>query len=134
MKLSKEEKKYIVSEYLRNISHILDKEYQKRVWIRGEGPECQAFDDAVCDFFDIGEPILDDYKDFEITNVQHHLLVQFQDKFRVFSDENDSPQEFIDTPEWGEIMEMAKEVLEAFNYQKKIPYSPKFVYILDYAR
>ena len=118
MKLNNEEKKYILSEYLRNISHIPDKEYQKRVWIRGEGPECQAFDDAVCDFFDIGEPILDDYKDFKITDSQYELLIKFRDEFREFSRKYNLPQEFIDTPEWEKIMETAKEVLKVFNYQK----------------
>jgi hypothetical protein len=29
------------------------------------------------------------------------------------------PQLFIDTPEWGKIMEMAKEVLKAFNFHKE---------------
>jgi hypothetical protein len=58
VKLSKEEKKHTLNEYIRIISHIQDRDYQKRVWIRGEGPECQAFDDAVCDFFDIGEALL----------------------------------------------------------------------------
>jgi len=39
LKLTEEDKKYILYEHLRNISHIASKEYQKRVWIRGEGPE-----------------------------------------------------------------------------------------------
>ncbi len=64
-----------------------------------EGPECQAFDDAVCDFFDIGDPILDDYRDFSITEDQCSLLKKLRDNFRVFTDENDSPEEFIDTLE-----------------------------------
>lgn len=107
-----------MNEFLRLISHIGDKEYQKRVWIRNEGPECQAFDDAVCDFFDIGEPILNDYQSFNISEVQYQLLKQLQDEFEVFSDENDFPEEFIDTPEWAEIVKMANEVLKAFSYTK----------------
>ena len=119
MKLNNEEKKYTFSEYLRHISHIPDKEYQRRVWIRGEGPECQAFDDAVCDFFDIGDPILDDYKEFEITESQYDLLIKFHEEFRKFSRTHNLPEEFIDTPEWERIMNSAKEVLKAFNYKKK---------------
>jgi hypothetical protein len=106
----------MLSEFLRHIAHIPDKEYQRRVWIRNEGPECQAFDDAVCDFFDIGEPILDEYKDFGITDVQYQLLTKFRTVFREFTDEHDLPEEFMESPEWRGIMGMAKEILEAFHY------------------
>jgi hypothetical protein len=98
---------------------MTDKEYQTRVWIHAKGPECQAFGDAVCDFFDIGDPILDQYKDFGLTDKQYQLLKKFRDAFRIFSDDNDFPELFIHTPEWTKITEMAKEVLKAFNYQKK---------------
>ena len=113
-----EDKKYTLSEFLRHLSHMQDKEYQRRTWIRNEGPECQAFDDAVCDFFDIGDPVLDDYKNFGITEIQYNLLKKFRKEFKAFSDENDWPEEFIDTPEWERIMSLAKGVLKAFDYQK----------------
>ena len=119
MNLSKQERQYMLHEYLRMVSHLVDKEYQMRVWIRNEGPECQAFDDAVCDFFDIGDPILDKYKEFEISVVQFGLLKNLRDEFEKFSDNNDLPQLFIDTPEWTKITLMAKRVLEAFNYQNQ---------------
>jgi hypothetical protein len=114
-----ENKKNILHEFLRHLSHIQDKEYQRRIWIRNEGPECQAYDDAVCDFFDIGDPILDDYKSFEITKIQYKVLKKFRDEFRIFANNNDFPEEFIDTPEWERIMRLAKEVLKTFGYQKK---------------
>ena len=116
MSLSEEEKQYTLNEYLRHISHLQDREYQKRIWIRNEGPECQAFDDAVCDYFDIGDPILENYNDFGITESQYRVLNKLRDEFKIFADENDFPEEFIDTPEWGKIMNLAKEVLKAFNY------------------
>ncbi len=119
MNLSEEQKNYMLKEYLRHISHMQDIEYQIRVWIKNEGPECQAFDDAVCDFFDIEDPILEDYKNFGISEIQYSLLKNFRDKFRAFSNENDRPFEFIETPEWVKIMQSAKEVLRAFNYNKE---------------
>ncbi|MBI2742622.1 MAG: hypothetical protein HYX48_01745 [Chlamydiales bacterium] len=118
MNLSNDEKKYILDEYLRHISHFLDGDYQKRVWILREGPECQAFDDAVCDFFDIGEPILEDYKNFGITEMQHALLLKLHDEFRKFSETHDMPENFLSTQEWNKIKGLARDVLIAFNYRK----------------
>lgn len=120
MGLTSEDRKYILKEHLRNISHISDKEYQKRIWIKGEGPEVDDFDETCCNFFGDGDPILENYKEFGLTEVQYHLLKKFRDEFRAFSDENYWPPKFIDTPEWSRIVNLAKEVLKAFNYQKPI--------------
>lgn len=98
---------------------MFNKEYQKRVWILGEGPECDDFDETYCNFFGGGDPLIENYKDFGITDSQYYLLKKFRDAFRDFSDENDFPKLFIDTPEWGKITEMAKEVLRAFNFHKE---------------
>ena len=114
-----ENKKCILNEFLRHLSHMQDKDYQARIWIKNEGPECQAFDDAVCDFFDIGDPILDDYKSFGITKAQYKLLKKFRKEFKEFSNENDFPEEFIETLEWKRIVHLAKDILKAFDYQKK---------------
>lgn len=116
--LDDKNKKYVLSEFLRHLSHIQDKAYQRRIWIKNEGPECQAFDDAVCDFFDIGDPILENYKEYRITLEQYQILKNFRDQFEIFSDSHNYPEQFIDTPEWAEIMAMAKEVLKAFNYKR----------------
>ncbi len=112
--LNDEDRKYILNQFLINISGISDKEYQKRVWIQGEGPECDDFDETVCHFFDDGDPILDKYKEFGITDDQYHLLKKFRDNFESFSDDNHWPPEFIDSPEWEKIMKQAKEILTAF--------------------
>jgi hypothetical protein len=109
-------RKEVVKGFLHNLYRISNKEYQKRVWIRGAGPECHDFDEAVNDFFGDGDPILENYRIYGLSQVQYQLLKKFRDKFRVFSDENDWPPEFIDSPEWAEIMDLAKEVLKAFNF------------------
>ena len=54
--LTEEDKKYILNEFLINISHISNKEYQRRIWIKGEGPECGDFDEAICPFSDLLGP------------------------------------------------------------------------------
>ena len=123
MRLTEEDKKYILNEFLRSISHISDKEYQKRVWIRGEGPEVDDFDETICSFFDDGDPILERYKEYGITESQYQLLIKFRNVFEKFIDGPRPylPQDFIDTLEWARIMEMANEVLVAFDCKKSAP-------------
>jgi hypothetical protein len=116
--LTDEARKKIINQHLKNIHHISDKEYQRRVWIRGEGAECDDFDETVNYFFGEMDSILDEYKKFRITDSQYHILKKFRDKFRTFSDEHSYEPAFIDTPEWNEIAEMAKQVLIAFDYKK----------------
>jgi hypothetical protein len=115
-------RKQILTSCLEIIDGISDKEYQKRIWVRGEGPEIDDFDETVCNFFQDGNGIIQNYKDFGITDEQYHLLVEFRDEFEAFchgpAQRYYLPQEFIDTPEWNKITEMAKEVLKAFNYKK----------------
>lgn len=108
----------ILQSFLDNLFRISSKEYQNRVWIQGKGPEVHDFDEAVCDFFGDGDPILKNFKDFGLSEDQFNLLKKFRDEFKSFADNNDWPPEFIDTPEWTKITEMAKEVLTVFNYKK----------------
>lgn len=114
-----EDRQYTLNEFLRHVSHITDLAYQRRIWIRNEGPECQAFDDAVCDFFDIGDPILSNYKKFGITEIQYNSLIRLRQQFKDFTDTHDCPEDFIDTPEWAQIMKLAKDVLVVFNVHYK---------------
>lgn len=106
--------------FLRIIDHISDKEYQQRIWIRGEGPEVDDFDETVCHFSQLGDGILEDHVDFGLTECQYRLLENFRSKFEMFYREHDFPQEFINTPEWKKITDMAKEVLTAFNYRRRL--------------
>ena len=110
-------RKQILTSVLETIEGISDKEYQKRVWIQGKGPEVDDFDETCCNFFGDGDPLLKNYKDFGISKSQYLLLKKFRDRLRVFAENNNFPEEFIDAPEWKKIAEMAKEVLKAFNYK-----------------
>lgn len=119
--LTDKDKKQILEGFLETIDGISDKAYQQRVWIRGEGPECDDFTETTCHFFEEGDGILEKYKDFGVNLNQYNLLVKFRNQFYKFVKGPRSgylPQEFIDTPEWAQIMDSAKKVLEAFNYEK----------------
>ena len=118
MSLTKEERDYILKEFLRDISHISDKKYQKRIWILGMGPECDDFDETVCRYSSSVDSIFTEHKDYGVSDAQLNILKKFHEEFERFWIENDLPQLFIDTPEWTKITLMAKEVLQAFSYQK----------------
>ncbi|MEX0962373.1 MAG: hypothetical protein WDZ28_05925 [Simkaniaceae bacterium] len=47
------------------------------------------------------------------------MIGKFRKECKVFSDKNDFPEEFIDTPEWERIVHLAKNVLKAFDYKKE---------------
>jgi hypothetical protein len=114
---TEESRNNIINAYLQLICIISDKEYQRRVWIHGE-PSGSDFDEIVNLLISIGDPILENYQEFGITDIQYQILSQLRNKFGAFWEENDWPPFFIDTPEWNEIVEMAKEVLKAFDYRK----------------
>ena len=80
--------------------------------------EVDNFTETVCHFFDDGDPILKNYTEYKITENQKFLLEEFREKFQSFSEDHDYPEEFIDTPEWESIMNKAKEILKAFEFDK----------------
>ncbi|MEM6807541.1 MAG: hypothetical protein AAF696_39450, partial [Bacteroidota bacterium] len=96
---------------------------QKRVWIRGEGPEVDDFDETTCNFFQDGNGVIQNYKDFGLTDKQYQMLAKLRDEFDAFCSglglKHYLPENFIDTPEWKQIINSAKDVLKAFNFQRK---------------
>jgi hypothetical protein len=114
MKLTPAERDYILKELQRDIFHISDKEYQQRVWIRGEGPECDNFDEVVCRYSNTMDSIFEEHEAYGISEIQLSLLKEFHKEFKKFWQENDLPQLFIDTPEWTKITEMAQNILKIF--------------------
>ena len=115
--LTEENRKDILNSVLETIESISDKDHQRRVWILGE-PLGTDFDETVNNYSLDAEGILEHYKDFGITETQFQILRKFDKQFRDFYGENDWPHEFIDTPAWGKITKIAREVLQAFNYKK----------------
>ena len=106
----------ILQQFLTLISDISDKEFQMRVWIKGIGPECINFDETCDHFFIGGVDVIKNYKDYGITEHQHEILEEFKILFRKFSNDNDFPELFINSPEWQHVVDEAKKVLKAFNY------------------
>jgi len=116
--LTDDDRKHILDRLLSTIYDISDIEYQKRVWIRGEGPEVDDFEETINYFFDDTEFVCKDYKAYGVSENQYQLLIKFRDAFDTFRDDYHYPLDFIDTYEWKKIMSMAREVTEAFHYNK----------------
>lgn len=114
-------KMQILISVLETIENLSNKDYQKRVWIRGEGPECDDFDETCNNFFGDGTPLIENYKAFVINEAQHQLLQKLHEDFQDFSKKNHWPEKFIDTPEWENITNQAKKVLKAFDYFENQP-------------
>lgn len=125
MSMSEESRKNILQFVISNIWHVSSKEYQKRVWIEGKGPEWDDFDETSMYILDEGDSLLQERKYLDITEQQYNLLKTFWDEYEIFCDKTDPehylPELFIDTPEWTKITELAKEVVKAFDYHYVFP-------------
>lgn len=111
----------VLKRFLNTIFEISDLEFQEKIWIKGLGPECSSFEEAICDFFDDGEPIIEKYKTFNINNIQYQKINILNDKLRKFLDKTPAlvhEENIIFDPEWIEIRKLAKDVLKAFDYKK----------------
>jgi hypothetical protein len=120
-----EGKKAWLQTILSSVYAASDKAYQKRVWINGVGPECDDFNETSESILGDGREILKAYKEAGMTDNQYLIFKKFHEAYEVFCDEpgltHYVPELFIDTPEWTRITEMAKEVIQAFNYRYAYP-------------
>ena len=115
--LTEENRKDILNGLLETIESISDVEYQIRTWLQGKPPGTD-FDETVNNYSLDAEGILGYYKDFGITEAQFRILRKFDERFRDFYENNSWPPNFINTPEWTGIINMAKDVLVAFDYKR----------------
>lgn len=116
MGLTNKEKKYILHELLRTVEFFSSKKLQEKKWIGGEGPD---LDEMVCIFFDIAHGVLKDYAQFGINDAQYKALQRFYEKLQPFPTGYLFSEEVWKAPGWDELMQLAKEVLVAFNYKRK---------------
>lgn len=119
-----EKNKQWIDSLLQTICHVSDKKYQMRVWVQALGPECDDFSETANFVLDDGEIILKNYKDFNINEHQRILLSAFLKEFDRFARTiaREHPEgDFIDSPEWTHVTEMAKEVLQAFHWRSAFP-------------
>ncbi len=123
--MDEETKKNVLDSILRGIWHVSNKEYQRRIWIEGKGPQCDDYDETSMWILDDGKVVIKEHKQFEMTDQQYQALKKFWKEYKIFANgigfELYVPERFIDTPEWTKVTELAQEVVKAFNYTYKYP-------------
>lgn len=121
--LSEGNKQFIIDEMLKKIWNISNSEYQLRIWVKGEGPEVDSFEETICQFYDACEEVLEKYEIYHLTRKQYEILLEFVNNLNVFLDSVSEivheEIEIIPNPKWHEIQQKALQVLAIFDYQAK---------------
>jgi len=106
------------------IKEISDINFQKRIWIRGEGPECSSFGEVVNNFFDYYEALDNihlNYKEYNLTKQQYLKLDALYKKFDEYFDISpENEDEVIQDPRWHEIVAFAKDVYADLSKNPKL--------------
>lgn len=95
-----------------NLKDMSDIDYQKRVWLRGEGPEVDSYCEFVNTFYPDIENVLENFDDFNLTEQQRIQIARLYNEFDKFKHTYYDEYEFIDSQEWKEIRELAAETLK----------------------
>lgn len=101
-------------------AEFADKNFQERVWLRGEGPEISSWEEAMCRFFDDYDvdSLLEKYaKELNLTTTQHSQLSALRDELNKFGKRvGDSPtaEDVLNDPNWTKIRSLASAVHDAF--------------------
>jgi hypothetical protein len=121
--MNDEDRKNIIRQLLNRVYGVSSQEYQERVWIKGLGPQCDSYDETVCEFFDTAADVIKNYREFRLTEYERDVLKEFWDKWRKFEDDDfffsAEFYEFMHTPEWKNIMKKAQDVIKAFKFVYK---------------
>ena len=109
--------KEMLTYFLSNLSYITEKSYQKR--IRFDQPENYAGE-----FNQLNDYLIDQCEYltvfYPLTKIQEELLAKFYMHLEPFFQDYEGFDKKQRKRYWKEIVEIAKEILEAFNFQKKI--------------
>jgi hypothetical protein len=115
-------------EWLKNLISVVkviaDQEYQERVWLRGEGPQVDSWDEMICRFFDDydGDNFVDNHMATAgLSECQQQSLRALRDALNAYSDrigDEYSLQAILNDPAWQDIRDgIAKETLHCFQGQ-----------------
>lgn len=97
------------------LKELSDVEFQKRVWLRGEGPENSSYTEAVCQLFDdtgIGDELCEKQQNrYVLSKDIDPVLRELSDHLDLIGDRMDV-SEILCHPRWTKVCECASHALE----------------------
>lgn len=116
-------KDILKSGLLYRIDDIADKKSQQRIWIDERRPGYNPFQNIIKSFFETykTKKILENYKDYEITDPQRESLAKLYDeleRYRLKAEGEEDLEKILKDPEWHQIQDLAKEVMKAFDFKR----------------
>ena len=112
----KEEKNHIFNGFLKDVTWVSNRDHEEKIRAFAEEPKEDDLDKTISRLIETSVSIMENYKNFEITNDQYNLIKNFHAQLKVFFIENSFLR---DAHEWEEIRKTAKEILKAFNCEGK---------------
>lgn len=115
-----EPSKYIFKiSLLGSIRTLADLETQKRAWIEMRRPNKNPFQEDINRFFDYSDDkgILLHYKDYEITDEQHEILLLLHNELSKYHEKHKNEQNLeniLNDPEWHKVVDLAKDTIAKF--------------------
>ena len=106
-----------IDNYLDTVQSGASLSYQKRIWIKHEGPEVEDFQEFLCFLGDFGLHL--DEKQYKLSKHQLKLISEYSKMVRYFHLNYSSEEEFIETPEWANAIKKANEILNAFGVKER---------------
>ena len=115
--------KQILKALIRVVKGLSDPKYQEDIWVKGVGPDCSSFEEAVCYFFDLLEPMEGEIESYDISVEQWSALKCLSESLDAFCGKVpeivNAKEEVLPNPEWHKIQKEAKEVYRLFQEGKK---------------
>ena len=98
------------------IKTISDTKFQERIWVRGEGPEVNSFDEEINNFFDTLEAIdFSKKEEYGLSEKQVNSICMLRDSLDSYCDTLPligDDRKILKDPKWREITSLARLVYE----------------------
>jgi len=107
---------------LMTIEMISSRQEQERLWIKGDRHFEKPLSSLMDRFFHSHRlhEILNQYKEYEITEEQHGKLLELYRKLKKYKEKRtnlpENPREILSDPEWKDIQNFAREALKLFDH------------------
>jgi hypothetical protein len=112
------ERKKMLSNIYGVLKNLSDKEYQERVWLRGEGPEVSSYEELINTLFDdfYFDELLEDNNPYNISQALFDKLINLRLKLNNYNDKDSDGNikeviQILNDSEWIKIQKLSSEVL-----------------------